>query len=302
MKGQIGFIMGNTFSGPVKSSNSHQQQQVVPTNRAPELPPINIERFLSPNRMLNFKPLDWVATKLNITIPPDIWRKIAEYLDLRGLLSLRATCKALVGLRTDPSVQLKKAAFGKHDWETIFEDVGEEPPFSTELLQALEEPCPFSSDPRIKVKDTHLVVWIPPLVREQLQGSNPIFESNLKGEWILLTKVEKVGFLEKNYQERKEIIDLLTNYNISAPIETTTYHFASRIKNNTLYLNQKKLISESQGRDISIKLAWMAECFTATGLKATANIYKGDPSKDVVGVRKFNAKTLENTVSNDHKN
>ena len=192
---------------------------------------------------------------VNISIIPDVWRKIAEFLDIRSIFRLNQVCRGLRGLSQDSFVQkmvlerrrqeLENDVFGKAAWNTHFGDVGEVDPIPIALLKALEEPCPFTKGK--KVKETHIACWIPThvngipltfktlgkLVKKPLQGhtiryNHTSFEAKKdhgdtpvkKGHWILLTKTVIEGSRDKNYDEQKKIVENYAGYEVPTLLPT----------------------------------------------------------------------------------
>ena len=108
---------------------------------------VNLTRFLHPvcqPWMDQLSPLhiqvpDESKVTRTFIVLPELWKLIASQLDLKGVLSLRATCKGLVGLRTDCVVQTAQ------QYGTIF-NIKNIPCIPTKLLKELEQPC--SSNPQ----------------------------------------------------------------------------------------------------------------------------------------------------------
>jgi hypothetical protein len=63
-------------------------------------------------------------------------------------------------------------------------NVGEVPLPPKELLEAMETPCPFSKDEKLKTKDTHIITWVP-----QKVGNNKLSPNRLEA----LFNSEKLG-------------------------------------------------------------------------------------------------------------
>lgn len=57
--------------------------------------------------------------------------------------------------------------FGKEQWGNYFGNIGEEPPLPHDIDDILNAACPFSNNPNIKVKDTHMLVLIPEKIDEE---------------------------------------------------------------------------------------------------------------------------------------
>ena len=53
-------------------------------------------------------------------------------------------------------------------------NVGEVPLPPKELLEALETPCPFSKDENIKRKDTHIALWVPKTIDNDILSLNRV--------------------------------------------------------------------------------------------------------------------------------
>ncbi len=186
------FYDDNFYFADLEATIERPNETIISISSRP-LKQINLLNFLSLNSK-KIKPLDWVLTKFKIPIPPDIWKKITQYLDRASILSLRSTCKALEGLNTDPYVQnsvlqnqkneLENQVYGKTLWNQFIGDIGEVPSLPKEFVMELEKPCPFSCDPNVKVKDTHVVIWIPEKVNGQPLTLN-IFKKFMKISHIL---------------------------------------------------------------------------------------------------------------------
>lgn len=56
---------------------------------------------------------------------------------------------------------LPEGVHGRRDWKLRGAEVGDVPPLSNELLEALDEDCPFNND-GTKTRDTHMVLWMTP--------------------------------------------------------------------------------------------------------------------------------------------
>lgn len=68
------------------------------------------------------------------------------------------------------------ARFGKAEWETYFGDIGDEPPLPNDIEETLNNPCPFSGDESVKVKDTHMLVLVPATIDGQQVTLNKLQE------------------------------------------------------------------------------------------------------------------------------
>ena len=96
----------NPASPPIRMLTPAPMPQPPPQ---PTIPMVNLERVLAPR--INFGKLDKVVTETSSSIIPDIWRRVAHYLEPKDILSLSTVYKSLAGLRTDPYVQLLMIGF-----------------------------------------------------------------------------------------------------------------------------------------------------------------------------------------------
>lgn len=78
-----------------------------------------------------------------------------------------------------------EARFGFKEWNTYFGEVqGEEPPLPHHIAEIENAICPFSNDPNVRVKDTHMWVCIPAKVNNQpltLRSLQTLIQNPLRG-------------------------------------------------------------------------------------------------------------------------
>lgn len=143
--------------------------------------------------------------------------------------------------------QVGKRRFGKAEWETYFGKVGEEPPLPKDIEAILNQPCPFSKNKKIKVKDTHMLVLIPKIVNgeelslntlgeligdpknrgnpthyysyssdvEEMHGNTAVEQSH----WVLMTRDVILGSKGKTYDAQKNLIPKQQGYSLPKAIE-----------------------------------------------------------------------------------
>jgi hypothetical protein len=70
--------------------------------------------------------------------------------------------------------EFSEKIFAKEVLEKHLGNVGEVPLPPKELLEAIEAPCPFSKDEKLKTKDTHIITWVP-----QKVGNNKLSPNRL---------------------------------------------------------------------------------------------------------------------------
>lgn len=232
---------------------------------------VNLKRFLSPVSHLwmdQLSPLHIQVTR-TFTVVSEIWKIIASQLDLSGVLSLRATCKGLVGLRTDPLVQTAQL------YGTLFK-IKNIPPIPATLLKELEQPC--SSNPSKKTKgtrgqahmpkirDTHGIAYIDPQLTltflknhaeelkkegypsfrfDALDDYMKCFRDKLssKSGWVLYTKgiIRGIQDGERCYKSYAELEAFLAaaNYEMAEPSVAGALILMHLIKTDGEYLCDK---------------------------------------------------------------
>jgi hypothetical protein len=71
--------------------------------------------------------------------------------------------------------EFSEKIFARQVLEKHLGNVGEVPLPPKELLEAMEAPCPFSNNEKVKTKDTHIITWVPPKV-----GNNKLSPNRLE--------------------------------------------------------------------------------------------------------------------------
>lgn len=238
----------------VAASNNSLGPSTSPTSRGSlallKEPSIDFRKFFWSDRQFLDATLQPVSE-----LPVDIWRAIAGLLDISSVFKLSRVCQGLLGLRTDMQVlkiqyenhlaDLEDVVFGKKAWNTYFGDVGEVDPIPELLIKALEQPCPFWPDK--KVKETHIACWIPEKVNGIDLNLNSIGEfikkplhghagdysrvslpkiaeygsaTVKKGHWILLTKNIIKGSKNKSQEEQKKFLKAYPGYEMPIMLST----------------------------------------------------------------------------------
>lgn len=144
---------------------------------------------------------------------------------------------------TSKGVIRGEVRFGAAEWKKYFGDVGVEPPLPENVTEIDNAPCPFSNDPQVKVKDTHMWVLIPayihrgwfglkipltlntllkiiraPLVGENKAGFNDIILEEYgdmapeASYWALMTRDVIPGSKRKSFDEQKALITSHAGY------------------------------------------------------------------------------------------
>ncbi len=182
-------------------------------------------------------------------LPSELILKIFSSLNLAALGVAGLVCKQWDKSASNPNVQKivihNDIAFGKKNWEQCFgdnslKDENSEEEFSSlpdTIGDILKSPC--HAFPGKKVKDTHMLVWIPKTINEQplslyslgkLADSyfpyrargcgficcvrficSPILNEQLlqsieKSHWVLMTKDLLQGSLDKNYADQQAMV------------------------------------------------------------------------------------------------
>ena len=137
--------------------------------------------------------------------------------------------------------------FGEAEWKTYFGNVGEEPPLPKNLKAILNNPCPFSRDKSVKVKDTHMLVLVPATVNgealtlnklqdliqnPQNKGHKTDYEyygiatkskhgdtSVGRSHWVLMTRDVVPYSRNKTYQDQKDLVNQHEGYGLPGALE-----------------------------------------------------------------------------------
>jgi len=132
------------------------------------------------------------------TIAHDALIELFTYLGNTDLPQAFLVCRKWAGIEKDSALRrqmVRNFAFGVRDWEEFYGEVGEEPPISGEMYEALQGRCPFSpashpcfpdaapiwrellsSLPVCKVGQTHVLTLIPETVNEKPLTLNSLRE------------------------------------------------------------------------------------------------------------------------------
>lgn len=189
-------------------------------------------------------------------LPQEIVLKIFLYLNSQELASCLRVNRKWKVLAEDQSlweVLFSGVIFGKKQWTAYMGDIPDDPCLPKGFCKILESPCPFW--PEKKVKETHLLVFVPKVVnnnpltlitlgrcaslpkkghgipyrpflglQSQSRAPLPFACSNAQSQWVLMTKFIIPQSGNKSYEEQAALLEDLAkrikvNYEIPKTIE-----------------------------------------------------------------------------------
>lgn len=183
-------------------------------------------------------------------LPEELLLQIFLLLNEQELKTCRLICKEWLRIAKDRKL-LKpldpaEFAFGKKKWEIYYGACDNEPLLPEDICETLYQPCPFSKNPKLRVKDTHKLILMVKTINDQKQHLNhldTLFQNPRQGHksqfgyyddicrahvgnksiknpyWMLIKKEIIEESRNKSYVEQKKLIKSYPGYSVATALE-----------------------------------------------------------------------------------
>ncbi|MBF5059370.1 F-box protein [Candidatus Neptunochlamydia vexilliferae] len=243
-------------------------------------------------------------------LPYEIVLAIFKKLGPMDQVAAMITCKSWKNVGEDKSLKsVRDFCLGKREWKKHFKKVeGIEKPLPPNINKILSAPTPFKVEGYSgKVRDTHILVWIPEVVDGvtiSLNGLNTLFKYGYykdyvknelggqklgKATWVLISKNILEGSRDKTYDEQKKIMSAYVSQGYSLPkaLEVTAALLIHEKETKKRLLNNDPWTYTRCQAWVTINREPVAiGGFAAGGLTVTSSRWAYQPH-GVVGVRKI---------------
>ena len=205
--------------------------------------------------------------------------------------------------------------FGKMQWKTYFGKVGKEPPLPKNLEAILNNPCPFSGDKSVKVKDTHMLVLVPATVNGEALTLNKLqdliqnprnkghktnyeyYSSSTKSKhgdtsvershWVLMTRDLVPDSKNKTYQEQKDLVNQHEGYGLPGTLEAAVCILMEYVSSGFKLFGERPLTCTRCTELVHNQYPVVVGVFGPDGLFVGASGVFGINSCGVAALRKF---------------
>ena len=205
--------------------------------------------------------------------------------------------------------------FGEAEWKTYFGNVGEEPPLPKNLEAILNNPCPFSGDKSVKVKDTHMLVLVPATVNGEALTLNKLqdliqnprnkghktnyeyYSSSTKSKhgdtsvershWVLMTRDLVPDSKNKTYQEQKDLVNQHEGYGLPGALEAAVCILMEYVSSGFKLFGERPLTCTRCTELVHNQYPVVVGVFGPDGIFVGASGVFGINSCGVAALRKF---------------